>query len=126
MVQSQIGKIAARIAGCPVVPHGKRIAITRNVHLHRFAFSGDRYNFDRMHVLVDGVGTFKAVINPGTAAERIARKGNLSEFSQAHLGHETESCFACGGEWVIGQATKTGDCPFCGKTSGFATSAAPE
>jgi len=31
----------------------------------------------------------------------------------------TESCFCCGATWKVGQATHAGDCPFCGKTSGF-------
>jgi predicted RNA-binding Zn-ribbon protein involved in translation (DUF1610 family) len=32
-----------------------------------------------------------------------------------------EACLICGAHWRIGGATWAGDCPSCGKTSGYAT-----
>jgi len=30
-----------------------------------------------------------------------------------------ENCMACSSSWRVGEATSAGDCPVCGKTSGY-------
>jgi hypothetical protein len=79
--------------------------------------------------IADINNTFMELVKNGLTKQELARNierrpalwDRFSGFLQTLPSEdiETEYCAACNSEWAKGLATHDGDCPCCGKTSGY-------
>lgn len=75
MIDIDMASVAHSITDAPVTPMGEPVEVTKNIRLHRF-------DEDRLHILVDGSGGYKAILHPHTPRESVLRTGNLAEFAR--------------------------------------------